>query len=512
MLERFLGKGIHDRIQITLLTVLAIALTFSKALMSISIMLLLLNLLLEGSFKTYFERLKRNRIILILLMFFAIQLLSVAWSEFVMEGFKDIKTKLPILLLPVVLVSKPVSRKAIQIIFGGFLMAVLFVSVYNFIAYQGWIGNRIYDDIRGMSLFSSHVRFALLISMATAILLIHDWGYRNEWFIRIPLIIWFVFYTYYSQVLTGALTLGSVLVLSSFFVLHKQKKWLGISFLAGTTICLIMALIWVFRPISYNLDEYQNLPIKTAEGNLYYHAPKEILPETGEPIEIMICWPELEREWPKVSKIPYDSTDLKGQNISSTLVRYMASKGLNKDAEGFSKLTSEDIGNIEKGHASIYYSGILARVYGLQYQLNNDLNPNGHSLLERLEYWRHGMLIIKSPSFFAGVGVGDVQSEFNRVYQEHNTQLEEANWHRAHNMFLTTLIGIGIIGLFIFIWLHSEFILQMIRSKNTLALLFMIITLVSYMTEDTLETQTGVTFFSLFFALFISRVVKASKN
>jgi O-antigen ligase len=190
----------------------------------------------------------------------------------------------------------------------------------------------------------------------------------------------------------------------------------------------------------------------------------------------------------------------------------MASKGLNKDAEGFSKLTSEDIGNIEKGHASIYYSGILARVYGLQYQLNNDLNPNGHSLLERLEYWRHGMLIIKSPSFFAGVGVGDVQSEFNRVYQEHNTQLEEANWHRAHNMFLTTLIGIGIIGLFIFIWLHSELILQMIRSKNTLALLFMIITLVSYMTEDTLETQTGVTFFSLFFALFISRVVKASKN
>jgi hypothetical protein len=104
----------------------------------------------------------------------------------------------------------------------------------------------------------------------------------------------------------------------------------------------------IFKPITYNPADYtyKILGHRSAEGNVYYHKPGIVSPETGKPIHIFISYVELKREWEKASEIPFDGLDIKGQQIKSTVIRYMASKDLKKDAVGFSKLSKKDIESI----------------------------------------------------------------------------------------------------------------------------------------------------------------------
>ena len=105
----------------------------------------------------------------------------------------------------------------------------------------------------------------------------------------------------------------------------------------------------------------------------------------------------LKEEWCKRSLIPYDSLDLRKQKLSSTLERYLHSKNLPVRGDGVLKLSSKDIHNIELGYADINEtkSGLIARLYGVRFQIHNTSNPNGHSILERIEYWKTGGQVIK---------------------------------------------------------------------------------------------------------------------
>lgn len=504
MLNRFFGATFHTKAHLVILVALAASLAFSKAIMSICMMLLALNLLLEADFKRYWQNLTNNRGFHLIAAFFLLHLLGLLWTNDLSEGMKDIRIKLPLIAITTAIFAKPPSSSDLRTIYQLFIASVLVTSVYNFMAYQGLIGKRVYDDIRGMSLFASHVRYGLLVVMAFAIVINVNFKFRYQLLVKIALGLWFAFYTYYSQVLSGVITLSGVMVISLFYELWKRRKWLAISFISATVLGVTMALIWLFKPINFDPEAYKSLPIFTAEGNYYYHNPKEVLPETGKPIEIMICWEELRREWEKVSLVDFEGKDQSGHLIKYTLIRYLASLDLNKDAIGFSTLTEEDIRNVEKGYPSKYHSGVMARVYSLQYELNNKMDPNGHTLLERIEYWKHGLMIAKE-KFVTGVGTGDSQSAFNAKYQQTRTSLIPENWHRAHNMFLTIVISLGVLGLFLFLWIHTEFIAYNIKKQRIVALSFIVIMLLSYTVEDTLETQTGITFFALFFALFMKK-------
>jgi hypothetical protein len=60
----------------------------------------------------------------------------------------------------------------------------------------------------------------------------------------------------------------------------------------------------------------------------------------------------------------------------------------------------------------------------------------------------------------------------------------------------------GILGLCYFVFIQLAFFRQQWNSKNLLGLLFIVIAAVTFLFEDTLETQMGITYFSLFYALF----------
>lgn len=506
MLHRFFGKNTHNHLHVFGLCGIALGLPFNKVVMSVSMMFVVLNLLLEADFKTYWENIKSNRIFTLIFLIIALHALAILWTSNLDSALHDLRVKLPLLIIPLVLISKPIGkRKQLHIILGTFIVSTLIISLINYIFYQQWIGSIEYNDIRGMSLFSSHVRFALIISMASAIILYYLKYNSNYRILAIVLLFWFAFYTFYSQVISGITTFAAVFVFFMISLLWEKRKIIAISILSATCLGLTFLIYWILNPIQINPEEYKNLPKHTDEGNEYIHSFTHVSPETCKPLYINICRMELSRDWPKYSEMSINGLDKKGQPLIQTVIRYLASKDLTKDAKGLSKLSEKDILNIEKGNASAVTDGILARLYSLKYELNNEKNPNGHSLLERIEYWKGGINIL-SENYLIGVGTGDVQDSFNAYYTETRSQLSEENRNRAHNMFLTIFLTFGVAGIVLFIWLQISFISFNVKNNEILAILFIIIALSSFLIEDTLETQTGITFYAFFLALFSTKI------
>ena len=504
MLNRIFGKNVHTSLHVLGLCGVAFGIPLNKVVMSISMLFLITNLLLESDFKTYWSNIKQHKIYRLIIIFFLFKLLSLAWTSNFDYAIHDFRVKLPLLAIATALAVKPIiNRTHLQFILIAFVTSTVFVSLINFGMYQHWIGSRDYDDIRGMSIFSSHIRYALTVTFSIGILLNFFVHSRKYWPLLSVLILWLTFYTYYSQVITGYLTLTGILFVFLIYKLWRSNRIIISSISLVFIVLSTFFILWVFTPIEINENDYKDLPRQTTKGAYYTNHFSVVSPVTEKPIYILVCESELRSDWPTYSNIAFDSLDRKGQPIKSTIIRYLSSKDLTKDAEGLSKLAPEDVQSIENGEASYIKTGIMARLYGIKFQLNNEGNPNNHSLLERFEYWKAGLSIV-SRNYIMGVGVGDTDDAFKSYYKQSSTLLTEKNKHRSHNMYLTVFITLGVVGISLFMAMHILFIQLNLKKKNVLASAFIVVILLSFLIEDTLETQTGITFYALFFGLFFS--------
>lgn len=510
-MNRIFGENTHTYLHILGLSGIAFALPWSKALMSISMMFIVLNLLLEGDFKSYWENLKSNRIFWLVALLFSFYIVGMLWSCNMNEALHSFKQKLPFLTIPTILTARPLKKSwQIDLVLLAFMIPLLFTSVLNFGYYQHWFGDKSYNDIRGMSVFGSHIRYGLLISMGAAIAL---YSIRRYPKLTIPFLLllgWFGFYTVYSQVISGIITFSAVVAVYLLYLLWLRTKLLGAVFIFVCIGLIGASAFWLLKPLTYDASKYQDLPKLTAEGNEYEHNFGFISSETGEPVLIYLCEIELEREWGIRSDLGYLGTTINGNPISHTLIRYLSSKHLRRDAQGVKALSKEDIVNIELGCTSVNHSGLMARMHGVRFELNNAEDPNGHSLLQRLEYWKAG-LSIANKNWLIGVGSGDAQVAFDAYYTSSNSSLTFKNRRRAHNQFLTFFLTFGIFGLMLFVLLIIAFVRSNLKSRQLLGLLFITIATLSFLIEDTLDTQTGVTFFALFLGIYISSGVNAKK-
>jgi O-antigen ligase len=80
----------------------------------------------------------------------------------------------------------------------------------------------------------------------------------------------------------------------------------------------------------------------------------------------------------------------------------------------------------------------------------------------------------------------------------------EQRWRlRAHNQYLSIAIGMGLVGLIWFLFTLFYPLLKLNMHANFLYVSFFAIAIISFLTEDTLETQAGVTFFAAFNSYFL---------
>ena len=434
----------------------------------------LLHLIIEGQYKAYFTNLKNNRFFIAALIFYALHLIGMLWSDDFVYGLNDIKSKATLVVVPLIIISKPlVLRKSYKILIGLFILTLLMTSVINYIVYHFYGNEFNFTDARDMSLFNSHIRYAIMVVFA--IPLLYDLSLDNKRLRIVFLLValWFLFYTVSSQVLTGVICFAAMILAVIIYPLLLHRKYLSLTFLllSGIFICSL-----VFFGLKSNITS-EGLPTVNVEG--------------------------VQEAWEERSELSYDGKDQRNQDLKYTLARFLLSKKYPNNPVGVARLSNQEILAIEKGmaHFAEMKGGIMGRIEGLRYQLSHMSDPNGHSLLQRFEAWKVGFSIFKKAPYI-GVGTGDLKNAFAQEYISSETKLSKKNQIRAHNTFLTSAITFGVFGLLLFLYLVFTSVRIQIQNKNLSGFIFWTIILVSFFFEDTLETQTGITMFAFFIALF----------
>jgi O-antigen ligase len=181
---------------------------------------------------------------------------------------------------------------------------------------------------------------------------------------------------------------------------------------------------------------------------------------------------------------------------------------LRKDSAGVSKLSANDIRAIENGIPNYNFtasSSMDFRLYQALWEINdyrNGGNISGHSITQRMEFWKAAIYIIKD-HWLIGVGTGDVRKAFDRKYDEMNSSLTKNFRLRAHNQYLEIGVASGIVGI---LWLLASLIYPAVKTKKLYTYIYFIfwaIAVLSMFSEDTLETQAGVTFYAFFNSLLL---------
>jgi len=494
---------------------LAVALPWSNFLMSNAQIILLLAWLLGGDLSGKIKRFANNKTAIVVSSVFILHVIGLAYTTDFNYGLEDVRKKIPLMLLPLIFSSStPLSKQLFERILLLFTLSVIMATGVCFYVLLGNSDKQILQPQQA-SIFISHIRFGLLISMSVFILgyfFIAKKSVSLKLFIFI-LITWLILFLLMMESATGLVcTIVVAVLLLLGFILKAKNVILKFSLM----VLLLLGCFFtvkVFLSITDKLNnvsaiDKKQLPRHTKNGNPYIHDTISQGIENGNPVWLFICEEELTEEWNKKSSMPYYGRDLTGNEIKYTLIRFLASKGSHKDAEGVNALSEKEVKAIEKGIPNVNFIGVFnpsARLQKIIWEINLYVkggNPSGHSVVQRFEFWKAAIGIIKE-NFLFGVGTGDTKNAFEYQYEKMNSPLAKESRHRSHNQFFAIGTAFGIIGIS---WFLISLFYPLLCKKNFQDYFystFFIIAFLSMLTEDTLETQAGATFFAFFNSLLL---------
>jgi hypothetical protein len=477
--------------------------------------ILLGNWLLEGRFKEKWASIRSNKIFWILASVFLMHLLGMIHTQYFSAGADDIRIKIPLLLLPLIFFTSPaITLKELKWILLAFIVGcVCNVGWCLFYAYTK-LGHQ---SFRQASRFMSHIRLSLLLNVA---LLSCYWCFnafkhnKYKWLFVLAAVFLILSMIKLALVTGLVILIFTLLVMLMHFTWKKGIKWRIISIGLVLGGCL-MTQLYVkknydkqFTIISSPVNQFM---LKSPSGRFYEHSPGFTLRENGYYIYRNIQFNEIERAWNK--RCPEDSFLFypKFVNVQrgTVLLRYLSSMGLAKDSVSVTQLRIKDIRRIKEGITNCHYpewNSLQKRLYELFFEYQSYLNNadvSGHSLSMRFYFWQAAIHIL-SKHVWLGVGTGDAKRAFRNAYFELNTPLKKEWRLRSHNQFLAIGVSFGVIGIiaFLIFLFFPGWILR--RHLPFLYLPFFIIAILSFLVEDTLESQTGLTFFAYFNTLLLA--------
>lgn len=488
--------------------------SWSNALMSIGQLIVVGNWIIEFDFKRKLQVLKNSPLIWTLVITFLLHVIGLLWTEDFKYALKDLKVKLPLLALPLVIgTSQRLNLKEWRVLLTVYSTTLFSLTIASYGKYWGIWGEPILDK-RQLSIYISHIRYGLNIALVIG-LLFYFKPFRKT-ILNWVLCSWFLICLVVFQLYTGLAILAVLILVFCIRILflNLSNRLLKVSISSFIVLGIVGLAVLFFHTkkdyytqIELDYDQYDIEQKKSPSGELYWVDVKDLRTENGVLIRRFIAWQELEREWNKRSQINFKDKDLRGQMLDQTLNRFLSSKGLKKDSIGISKLSDKEIEAIERGIANVYYlehNALQNRIYKSFFEFEEykrTANASGFSLAMRYEFWRTANSIIQQ-NFWAGTGTGDIERAFKRKYVEQDSKLDEVFRRRSHNQYLTVFATFGIIGLCFFLLSTFLPLFYSLPNKQIYFFFLGILTL-SFISEDTLETQAGVTLFAFFNSLFV---------
>ncbi|MFC2090539.1 O-antigen ligase family protein [Bacteroidota bacterium] len=497
---------------------LAASLPLSVYTTSVIQFLLIINWVLEGQYKEKWKRIRSSKVFLIYSVYFILHLAGMLWTSDSAFGMKILKIILPLIILPFLIVSSEAfSKKEIRNILTLFISGTLIASFASVLALSEAIPIKI-EYFRTASIFVHHIRFSLMVvlSIMFAAYFLSKRIVKDNVYVRILFwitIVWLPVFLFILKALSGIVIILVLLFIISLQLATRIREH-TVRFMVQVMILFIpiFVIIYTGNAINrfYTIEQvdFSQLDSVTIQGSPYVHDKHNKEIENGRYVWIYICPEELKSEWEKVSDLGYEEQTESGDPVKFTLIRYLTSKGLRKDAAGISQLSEEDIKAIENGVANYIYLNRFAfypRIYQVIWEIDRyklGHTANDKSLVQRYYYMKAGFHIVKEHPVF-GVGTGDGRIAYDRYYEKVNSSLRNDRRRMAHNQYLTLAIQFGFAGLLL--CLLAIFLPIFVKRKwsSYMVQVFIITMALSMLDEDTLASTTGAVMFGLFYALFV---------
>lgn len=517
IIQLFTKPTLYNTLYSVGFVLLAIGLPLSKWLTGMSIFWIVGAYLVDPRWHLKWQLLKTNKYkLLASSTIFIITLLGILYSAPTHYALQDLRHKLPLLLIPFVLAqTTAINYRMVKTILHFFVVA-------NLIAILICLVNVVLKHVqepRSISIFISHIRFSLFICFCVAICTYYYFKNKRYKLYYASAVVVFIAFLVFLQSLTGIVIIamlvgGGALYLA---VVHRQIKWLVASALTLAT--LVSVLINKVNTINagfyYQPNAAPTMPKTTVFNHGYHTTNFGGMYENGASIDSCVNLDELKKYWLlRTGSDSLFSLQSRAKAKHYTVLRFLASKHLTKDARGVLALSNAEIASINRGVANYLYQNKLnplGRLYELLYEYNNykmGFTPNGHSVVMRLYFVRTAWYMFTQHKLI-GVGTGNIETATRQMYQALQVPLAEKNWFHAHNQLLTFLATFGIIGLSCIV-LGWMYIAKQI-GNNKLFIAFALIIMLSFLNEDTLETQAGVGFYVLILNLFLFEYLPDSK-
>lgn len=504
MLQR---SSIHHWIYVGLTALLCASIAFNDLLMSILSLLTALNWVMEWNWREKWQRVKAHPSAIVSFAFLFVFCLGFIRADQTSVAFDNLISKLLLFLAPVIVTSsQALTRRQLRIVSGAFVLSVTVASIVNFIYF---LTHNIVD-IREISIFISHIRFALCIDIALILLfafIIKEENIKQGWRILASvLIVWLLFYMAVSQTLTGIILLMLIILVYAVHILvrHRQQKWMkhvAVAFLAIFTGVAAYTVVLTYQYFHIDKSQLEQLDSCTVNGNPYEHDLHSLV-ESGSLTGVYVCREELKTAWAQRSDIEYDAL------TEATLIRYLNSLHQSKDSLSVMAMSDGDVRNVELRIANAAYTqvfGLKKSLYPIffSYQLYQAYGIVEEStLLQRVECWKASWHQIALHPVL-GMGLGDHKKAVDEQLQARKSSNMNKTMMGSHNQFLSFwLMGGGIVLAY---FLFSVFY-PFIEKKEKISFVyvaFFILMFCSMFTEDTLETQAGMTLYAVMNAILL---------
>lgn len=402
LINLFLKSQEVNRIRVALYLLVACSLVISIKFSSICIILLCIHSVFSNTWKEKADFLKEHKWLLIsMLLFFMLFLISLTYTENKAEGWKDIESKLSLLVFPLAILSqKRLTKLEIKLIVGGFSHFVFWSSVVALLLGLFQKGKLLTNQELAIQI-GMHASYLSLYLVLAFSYFIYQFRKSKG-------------YQYFYLLLT-ALSFILLLLLASRIILVS-------TFLIGG--------VWIF------FFNYSHLRFTILVSMLAVAIAAILL-------------------------------------IPSVKVRFV-------EAIDFKDKVELD--------ADINEHKTLGRSYG------------GRAI--RVAIWTCSMDVVKEHWQF-GVGAGDVHKHLQQSYKDHVFEFAyKHNNYNAHNLFIETIIAIGVIGLILIIAMLWLVLKKAIKDKCLLQLTFILSFIMLSIMESSFNVHRGLVYFMLFACVF----------
>ena len=385
-------EKIHQHIYFWSAILMAFGLPLGEFFMSVGTIAFSTNWVLEGGFKAKVKTAIKHKTVVGLLLFLLIYLVGILWTSDIDFALHDLKIKAPFFVLPFFFSSKPIFSseqiKHILYVFVGATLTSVFVSLYTYIDLSSLDQP---FDAREISIFISHIRQSMMVVFSIVILTYFSSIKQLKIALSIVLVLILFGYLFVLQSLTGLVFIGLFFICLPLFLKGFTKRMISISsslfllIVIGLGALSVQSYSYYFTPLESTFEPTTKL------GNKYNHDLRSHQLENGYYVWRHVSNEELEEAWGKRSSVPFSDSENAQSTTQSTLIRYLTSKQLNKDAEGVEALSDEEIKRIEKGIVSTQnLTGLRKRIDDVVFELASFIDAQNPSHNSFLNDYTHG--------------------------------------------------------------------------------------------------------------------------